>query len=175
MFECDLLIAFLMDNNIFYIGKLRPMLLECGAMKMDSSVDLKSTTAKQVIVDTGASVVTSSSSSAKSMSSSEEYVVSSTVLANQKNALPVDKIVSSTVAANMIRALSSVAHTPAAASEPTKAPTAVTAVASATASPSQSKQVVTAVASTATKSPKGFYKKPASADELCPVEEECEL
>ena len=130
------------------------MLLEAGAMKMDASVDLKSTNAKQVIVETAASVVTPSSS---------------TLLATQKDTSSADKIVSSTVAANMIRALSSVTHTPVA-SEPSKGPTDVTSAAAV----SPPKTSMTAVAKSA-KSAKGFYKKPSSVDELCPVEEECDL
>ena len=41
--------------------------MEAGALKMDASVDLKPTGAKQVIIETAAKVVTPSSSSAKSM------------------------------------------------------------------------------------------------------------
>lgn len=156
-------------------GKLRPLLMEAGALKMDASVDLKSTGAKQVIVETAAKVVTPSSSSAKSMASaSEAYDVPSTVMANQKKALPADTIVSSTVAANMIRALSSVAHTPAAL-EPTKAPTVIKAAAPAISPQGVVSGSAAGATATGTKAAKGFYKKPASADELCPVEEECEL
>jgi hypothetical protein len=161
----------IIDDNCFVTGKLRPLLMEAGALKMDASVDLKPTGAKQVIVETAAKVVTPSSSSAKSMASaSEAYDVPSTVMANQKKALPADTIVSSTVAANMIRALSSAAHTPAAL-EPTKAPTAINPPRD---SPGWSTAAVTPTPA-GPKAAKGFYKKPASADELCPVEEECEL
>jgi hypothetical protein len=163
----------IIDDNCFVTGKLRPLLMEAGALKMDASVDLKPTGAKQVIIETAAKVVTPSSSSGKSMASasaSEAYDVPSTVMANQKKALPADTIVSSTVAANMIRALSSFAHTPAAL-EPTKAPTAI--------NPPRDAPVGSTAAGTPTpagpKAAKGFYKKPASADELCPVEKECEL
>ena len=72
------------------IGKLRPMLIKAGALKSDQNKEL------------GSGSVRPSSST----TSEEEYVVSKVVLRNQKMSSPSDVFVSTTVTANMIKALS---------------------------------------------------------------------
>ena len=158
------------------LGKLRPLLLAAGALKLDPTVDLQSAGVKQQVVDTAGVDVSSSSVAKRSlapMASEHEYVVSTTVTANQKSSTPSDLFVSSTVAANMLKALQPPVASPIKA-EPvvatTTAPAAVTTAPAVSAAPAVA---VTAAAPPAKKS--GFYRKPSLDDELCPVEEECEL
>jgi hypothetical protein len=162
---------------------LRPLLLAAGALKLDPTVDLQTAGVKQQVVDTAGVDVSSSSVATRLLAPMEpehEYVVSATVSANQKKSLPVDKFVSSTVlmnqksstpsdlfvsstvAANMLKALQPPGDSPAKV-EPVVATTTAPAV------------VVAAVAVTGPAKKSGFYRKPSLDDELCPVEEECEL
>ena len=148
------------------------MLIACGSMKADEKVD-------------SGSVIESSSMVVKTIpapvpgTSARDNVVSSTVSLNQKMSAPTDKVVSSTVADNLAKALASpkskaVAATVAAV--PTKP---VVAVAAATSTPvvAASSVPVAAAAKQEGKAAKGFYskRKVVVDDELCPVEEECEL
>ena len=93
---------------------------------------------------------------------------------------PTDKVVSSTVADNLAKALASPksqAVVAAVAAVPTKPVVAVAAAASSTPVVAASSVPVAAAAKQEGKAAKGFYskRKVVLDDELCPVEEECEL
>ena len=151
------------------------MLIECGSMKADEKVD-------------SGSVIESSSMVVKTIpapvpvpgTSARDNVVSSTVSLNQKMSAPTDKVVSSTVADNLAKALASPkskAVVAAVAAVPTKPVVAVAVAATSTPVVAASSVPVAAAAKQEGKAAKGFYskRKVVVDDELCPVEEECEL
>lgn len=161
--------------------------MAAGALKIDPTVDLQSAGVKQQVVDTAGVDVSAPARSLAPAVSEHEYIVSSTVSANQKKSLPVDKFVSSTVLKNQknstpsdVFVSSTVAANMLKAFDPPSAPSAspakvapVAAVAAPAAAAAVTVAAVQRAAPPAKKS--GFYKKPSSDDELCPVEEECEL
>lgn len=156
------------------LGKLRPLLLAAGALKLDPTVDLQSAGVKQQVVDTAGVDVSSSSVAKRSlapMASEHEYVVSTTVTANQKSSTPSDLFVSSTVAANMLKALQPATPTKVVPVVTTSAPVTAAVVAA----PAAAVAATVAVTAAPPAKKSGFYRKPSSDDELCPVEEECEL
>ena len=149
------------------------MLIACGSMKADEKVD-------------SGSAIESSSMVVKTIpvpvpgTSARDNVVSSTVSLNQKMSAPTDKVVSSTVADNLAKALASPkskAVVAAVAAVPTKPVVAVAAAATSTPVVAASSVPVAAAAKQEGKAAKGFYskRKVVVDDELCPVEEECEL
>ena len=176
-------------SSLLLSGKLRPALIAAGALKSDETVDFKSTHTPSQIIET-ATVETASSivkhtptpdmpaagsrdnvvSSVVAMNQkravpNKDAVVSSTVTSNQKGAAVKDDFVSKTVTANQKSAMNAPKYVAAPASA--KVPAAVAAVAP-----------VVAKAQAPVKSAKGFYSKAnvvKEEDELCPVEEECEL
>ena len=156
------------------------MLIECGSMKADEKVDSGSVIeSSSIVVKTIPAPVPVPGTSAR------DNVVSSTVSLNQKMSAPTDKVVSSTVADNLAKALASpkskavaaVVATVAAVAVPTKPVVAVAAAATSTPVVAASSVPVAAVAKQEGKAAKGFYskRKVVVDDELCPVEEECEL
>ena len=152
------------------------MLIASGSMKADAKVDSGSgIESSSMVVKTVPATASPPSTNAR------DNVVSSTVSLNQKMSAPTDKVVSSTVADNLAKALASpqskavaavVAVVAAATSVPVVAAAAIPTSAVATAS-----VPVAAVAKFEGKAAKGFYSKKNVVvdDELCPVEEECEL
>ena len=152
------------------------MLIECGSMKADEKVDSGS------VIESSSMVVKTTPAPVPG-TSARDNVVSSTVSLNQKMSAPTDKVVSSTVADNLAKALASpkskaVATVVAAvAAVPTKPVVVVAAAATSTPVVAASSVPVAAAAKQEGKAAKGFYskRKVVVDDELCPVEEECEL
>ena len=151
------------------------MLIECGSMKADEKVDSGSVIeSSSIVVKTIPAPVPVPGTSAR------DNVVSSTVSLNQKMSAPTDKVVSSTVADNLAKALASPkskAVVAAVAAVPTKPVVAVAVAATSTPVVAASSVPVAAAAKQEGKAAKGFYskRKVVVDDELCPVEEECEL
>ena len=149
------------------------MLIECGSMKADEKVDSGS------VIESSSMVVKTTPAPVPG-TSARDNVVSSTVSLNQKMSAPTDKVVSSTVADNLAKALASPkskAVVAAVAAVPTKPVVAVAAAATSTPVVAASSVPVAAAAKQEGKAAKGFYskRKVVVDDELCPVEEECEL
>jgi hypothetical protein len=153
------------------------LLIAAGAIQADETVDFSSTHVKKQIIE-AATVETASSISIKqsydtatpSVQASSETYVSSTVTANQAKAMaspvPVAVIVEkkSTPARDMDTSVSTVV-TANQAKALTNPATPLTPAAAVAVSGEETKP----------KAAKGFYNKDALDEELCPVEEECEL
>ena len=151
------------------------MLIASGSMKADAKVDSGSGIESSSMV-----VKTVPATASPPGTNARDNVVSSTVSLNQKMSAPTDKVVSSTVADNLAKALASpqskaVAAVVAVVAAATSAP--VVAAATSTSVVATASVPVAAVAKLEGKAAKGFYSKKNVVvdDELCPVEEECEL
>ena len=151
------------------------MLIEAGSMKADEKVDSGS------IIESSNNIVASTtiSSNEKKMVSNNispnEPVVSTTVTENQKLSAPKDKVVSSTVADNLSKTLASL--------KVKGSPSVVVATPTITMTVAPVVEIASVIATKNVnvvqerKGAKGFYSKKnvVVEDELCPVEEDCEL